>query len=120
MRWGVDRQTQKFKGFCHIEFASADAVPLAVSKTGTDVCGRNIRVSAARGPSNGKGGNVAKSLVSVYTRRTTELWAWVSRVTAMAEGSCLIKNMLSTVAMLHHRPVFPGPNKKKVYILSLF
>tara|TARA_B100000795_G_scaffold259397_1_gene234335 strand:- start:103 stop:1137 length:1035 start_codon:yes stop_codon:yes gene_type:complete len=60
VRWGVDRQTQKFKGFCHIEFASADAVPLAVSKTGTDVCGRNIRVSAARGPSNGKGGNAGK------------------------------------------------------------
>lgn len=55
LRWGVDRRAgNKFKGFVHVEFSHASAVPMAVSKTGTDVCGRNIRVSAARGPSNGK------------------------------------------------------------------
>ena len=52
LRWGTDRRTHKFKGFVHIEFASADAVPRAVDASGTDVKGRNIRVSAARGPSN--------------------------------------------------------------------
>jgi hypothetical protein len=57
LRWGIDRRTEKFKGFVHIEFSNKDAVPLAVEKTGTDVCGRNIRVSAARGPSNGKNGS---------------------------------------------------------------
>ena len=53
LRWGTDRRTHKFKGFVHIEFASADAVPKAVGASGTDVKGRNIRVSAARGPSSG-------------------------------------------------------------------
>jgi hypothetical protein len=55
LRWGVDRRAgNKFKGFVHVEFSHTSAVPLAVSKTGTDVCGRNIRVSAARGPSDAK------------------------------------------------------------------
>lgn len=54
LRWGTDRRTHKFRGFVHIEFASPDAVPIAVGVTGTDVKGRSIRVSAARGPNQGK------------------------------------------------------------------
>jgi hypothetical protein len=54
LRWGMDRRSKKFKGYVHVEFALASAVPLAVNKTGTDVCGRNIRVNAARGASHGK------------------------------------------------------------------
>ena len=54
LRWGMDRRSQKFKGYVHVEFAQASSVPLAVAKTGTDVCGRNIRVNAARGASHGK------------------------------------------------------------------
>ena len=61
LRWGTDRRTHKFRGFVHIEFASSDAVPVAIEASGTDIKGRSIRVSAARGPNDGKKSTNAKS-----------------------------------------------------------
>jgi nucleolin len=44
------------RGFAHVEFADASAVPKAVEMNGADMGGRNIRVDASAGRAGGGGG----------------------------------------------------------------
>jgi hypothetical protein len=55
LRWGLDRNTRKFKNFCHIEYLHSESTENALNFNGKTILGRPVRVSLARGPnSSGK------------------------------------------------------------------
>jgi nucleolin len=47
VRIAKDRDTGRSKGFCHVDFASADAVQKAIAKAGQQLDGREVRVDAS-------------------------------------------------------------------------
>jgi RNA recognition motif-containing protein len=47
IRIAKDKETGRSKGFCHVDFDSADAVEKAKSKAGQDLDGREVRVDAS-------------------------------------------------------------------------
>ncbi|GMH90061.1 hypothetical protein TL16_g11653, partial [Triparma laevis f. inornata] len=47
IRFAEDRETGRFKGFGHVEFAETEGTDAAVAMAGQDVCGRPIRVDFA-------------------------------------------------------------------------
>ena len=56
MRFATDRETGELRGFGHVEFTTLEASKKAIEKTGTDVCGRPIRVDYAAPRAEGGGG----------------------------------------------------------------
>ena len=47
IRWGEDKRTGDFKGFCHVEFKESSATEKAVALSGTNLMGRRLRVDYA-------------------------------------------------------------------------
>ena len=58
MRFAADRETGRLRGFGLVEFTTLEASKKAIEKTGTEVCGRPIRVDydAPRAEGGGRGG----------------------------------------------------------------
>jgi nucleolin len=56
VRIAKDRDTGKSKGFCHVDFDSANAVEKAKGKAGQQLDGREVRVDASLPRSGGSGG----------------------------------------------------------------
>ena len=47
IRWGEDKNTGDFKGYCHLEFKDAERLDKAVALSGTSLMGRRVRVDYA-------------------------------------------------------------------------
>jgi hypothetical protein len=56
VRFATDRETGELRGFGHVEFTTLEASKKAIEMTGTDVCGRPIRVDYAAPRAEGGGG----------------------------------------------------------------
>jgi nucleolin len=50
IRWGMDRKTEKFAGYCHVKFADWDSADKAVKLAGSELCAREIKVDHAAAP----------------------------------------------------------------------
>jgi len=62
IRWGTDRESGDFKGYGHVEFATAEACAKALKLNGQDLGGREMRIDASKPRRNAsaggnKGGN---------------------------------------------------------------
>jgi len=59
LAWITDRDTGRFRGFCFIEMADADANKAIAALDGQEVSGRSLRVNEARPREDrgGRGGN---------------------------------------------------------------
>ncbi|KAB0791762.1 hypothetical protein PPYR_03562 [Photinus pyralis] len=62
IRLMMDRETDKFKGFCYVEFETLEDLEAAVSLDGqVDVEGQEIKIDVADGKKNEKGGGFYKN-----------------------------------------------------------
>jgi len=56
VRIAKDRDTGKMKGFAHVDFESADGLQQAITKNGSELEGRELKVDASASKSGGSGG----------------------------------------------------------------